>query len=360
MAQEKSAADRFRRFSDTHAKKIDGAIRRFFDRKARGAEFPFMRGMYGLLREYCGRDGKRVRPLVMIASCIGYGGSIAPGRLAGIASVLELMHSFLLVQDDIIDKSDLRRGGKSLHRICHDRFGKASHNELIGSDIALILGDVLVANSVEMMGDAGIDPRRIGAFVKEFARSLEITAWGQILDIMNSQSRKAERPRETALQIGMMKTAHYTIHYPMLLGCVLAGADSGEEKKRIRDFALPLGLAFQVRDDILGVFGNEAATGKPSDSDILEGKMTLLVSGAIELLRGKERERFIALYTGRKKSRRDVEVIRRIIAESGSLAMAKKMHAEKVRLSSRALARLSMNDPMKGVLEGLVAIISEL
>jgi geranylgeranyl diphosphate synthase type I len=360
MEKRPSPEDRFRRFSRSYAGKIDAAIRGFFDGKIRRAEYPFIGEMYGLLREYCGRDGKRVRPLVMIASCAGYGGRIPPGRLARIASVLELMHSFLLVQDDIIDRSDLRRGGKSLHRVCRDRYGKSSHNEMIGNDIALILGDVLIANALEVLGNAGVDSRRTGAFLEEFARSLELTAWGQILDIMNSRSKKQPSPRETALRIGMMKTAHYTVHYPMLLGCILAGADSRGERKRIRDFALPLGVAFQVRDDILGVFGREERTGKPSDSDILEGKMTLLVSGAMELLRGSEKRRFMALFSGTNKSARDVEEIRGMIAGSGSLAMAKQLHGERVRRSSRALERLSINEPMRGVLEGLVSIVAAL
>ncbi len=360
MGKRPSPDDPFRRFSRAHAGKIDAAIRGFFDGKITRAEFPFIGEMYGLLREYCGRDGKRVRPLVMIASCVGYGGNIPAGRLARIASVLELMHSFLLVQDDIIDRSDLRRGGKSLHRVCRDRYAKASHNDLIGNDIALILGDVLIANAMEILGDAGIESRRAGAFLKEFARSLEITAWGQILDIMNSGSKKPKSPRETALRIGLMKTAHYTVHYPMLLGCILAGADTRGERKRIRDFALPLGVAFQVRDDILGVFGMEEHTGKPSDSDIREGKMTLLVSGAIELLRGRERERFITIFSGTTKSARDIEEIRGMIAGSGSLAMAKRMHGERIRSSSRALERLSITGPMRRVLEGLVAVVSKL
>lgn len=335
-------------------------MREFFDGRADCAELPEMREMYRFLAEYCGRDGKRVRPLVMLASCFGYGGDARSAEMIRIAAVIEMMHSFLLIQDDIIDRSTLRRGGKALHVVCGVRYGRGSHNPDIGSSLALILSDVLFSGAVGIIAGTKIPPRAKDRFLNIFAETYEITSWGQVLDILNSASRKIHSPGETALRIATMKTAYYTVYFPMLMGYALAGRDSARERGLIREFSLPAGLAFQVRDDILGIFGNEGATGKPSDSDILEGKMTLLVDGAIERLEGRDRERFIALFTKKKKEKRDVAHIRALIRESGSLDAARRRHGELVALSRKGLARLNVGESSRRVLAGLVAMIEEI
>lgn len=335
-------------------------MREFFGKKTRDTDLPMVREMYGHLAEFCAREGKRVRPLLLIASCVGYGGGRNRDDIVRVASVLEMLHSFLLIQDDVIDRSDLRRGGKTLHMICKDLYGKDSHNPGIGNDIALILGDVLMANLHEIVGAAAIPPRSKDRFMSLIGRMLEITAWGQILDVLNSNSKRIRSPRETAEQIAMMKTAHYTVYYPMLMGHALAGRDSVKEVERIRGFSFPLGMAFQIRDDILGVFGSEKNTGKPSDSDILEGKMTLLVNGAIENLDGKDRRKFLSLFTKKRKDRGDVKAIRTMIIRSGSLETVKEMHSGLVEQSRQRLSDLSITEEYRAVLAGLVDIMARM
>ncbi len=358
MKQSSSPTSRFREFSKQYIPLIDESIEEFFKRKIHAAEIPDIRDMYTSLSEYCMREGKRVRPLVLLASCFGYGSAWNRDDVVRMATVLEMMHSFLLIQDDIIDRSDLRRGGKSLHLVCSDRYGRLSHNESIGNDIALILGDVLFANALEIMGDTGISPRLKDRFMKIVAAGLEITAWGQTLDILHSGSRTIDSPRETASRITLMKTAYYTVYYPMLMGYALTGKDSPKEKERIRAFALPLGQAFQIRDDILGVFGKEDATGKSIDSDIMEGKITLLVSGAIESLRGKDLDLFVSLFTKKEKKKRDVSAIRKMIQRSGSLDYAKERHWEFVEQARWRLADLSLSAEYHEVLHGLVDLVA--
>ncbi len=354
MKQSSSPTGRFREFSKQYVPLIDATMDGFFKGKIRDTEIPDVRDMYALLSEYCMRDGKRVRPLVLLASCFGYGSVWNRDDIVRMASVLEMMHSFLLIQDDIIDRSDLRRGGKSLHLVCGDRYGKRSHNKEIGSAIALILGDVLFANAIEIMAGTGVSPRLKDRFMKIVASTLEVTAWGQTLDILHSGSRKIVSPRETASRIAMMKTAYYTICYPMLMGYALTGKDSPKEKERIKAFALPLGQAFQIRDDILGVFGKEDDTGKSTDTDIIEGKITLLVSGAIESLRGKDLDLFVSLFTKKEKKKRDIAVIRKLIKRCGSLDYAKERHWEFVEQSRWRLADLALSAEYHDVLHGLV------
>jgi geranylgeranyl diphosphate synthase type I len=360
MKRSPSPSSSFLAFSKKYIPRIDASMRGFFKEKILDAKLPIIREMYALMSEYCLREGKRVRPLVMLLACFGYGKEKNADDVMPIAAVLEMMHSFLLIQDDIIDRSDLRRGGPSLHLLCGRRYGGGSHNRNIGSDVALILADVLFAGALKMVGESNVPYRARERFMKIFSDTYEITAWGQILDILNSRSKKIASPGETALQIATMKTAYYTVYYPMLMGYALAGKNSGRERRLIGDFSLPLGLAFQIRDDILGVFGKEKATGKPSDSDIHEGKVTLLVDGVLERLDRRERGRFISLFTKSKKGKREIEKIRSIIEESGSLAAAKLRHRELVDISRRRLSRLSIGDQYRSVLGGLVELIAEI
>ncbi|MBP7737322.1 MAG: polyprenyl synthetase family protein [Spirochaetes bacterium] len=360
MKKTSPSSNSFRDFGKQYVPLIDASMKEYFKLKISGAEMPDIREMYGLLSEYCMRDGKRVRPLVLLASCFGYGSVWNRDDLVRMASVLEMMHSFLLIQDDIIDRSALRRGGKSLHLVCDDSYGKRSHDEAIGSHIALILGDVLFANALEIVGSTGISPRLKDRFMKNLSATLEVTAWGQTLDILHSAARTYTSNRETATQIAMMKTAYYTVYYPMLMGYALTGRDSPREKERIRAFALPLGQAFQIRDDILGVFGKENDTGKPADTDIVEGKITILISNAAESLRGKDHDLFISLFTKKRKQKRDVAIIRKMIERSGSLDSARERLWEFVEQSRWRLADLSVSAEYHEVLHGLVDMIAVL
>jgi geranylgeranyl diphosphate synthase, type I len=360
MSKSASPADRFSTFGAEYIPRIDEFLKDFFNGKMAGAELPEIREMYSFLAEYCSREGKRVRPLVMLISFFGYGGGRDSEDIIRIAAVLEMMHSFLLIQDDIIDRSELRRGNKALHVLCGERYGRDSHNPGIGGHLALILADVLFSGAIGIIARSGISPAAKDRFMKIFADTYEITSWGQILDILNSGSRKIASPGDTALRIATMKTAYYTVFYPMLMGHALAGRDSNVEQELIGEFSLPLGLAFQIRDDILGTFGNEETTGKPSDLDIAEGKITLLVDGAIERLDGREREKFIALFTRKNKEKKDIAKIRTIIDESGSLEAARRRHRELVDQSRKGLARLNIENDCRLLLDGLVGLIEKI
>lgn len=360
MSTEKSPVERFQSFSDAYMPRIDDFIREYFGDRSAAADLPEISEMYAYLAEYCSREGKRVRPLVMLLAYFGYGGDRNSVDVIKIAAVLEMMHSFLLIQDDIIDRSDLRRGGKALHLICGDRYGGGSHNPEIGSHLALILADVLFSVAVGIIARADVPPGAKDRFMKIFADTYEITSWGQALDILNSASRTMASPGETAVRIATMKTAYYTVLYPMLMGHALAGGDPDAEEGLIGEFSLPLGLSFQIRDDILGIFGKEEATGKPSDSDILEGKRTLLVDGALERLEGTGLERFMALFTKKDKTSGDIDAIRTMIRDSGSLDAARRRHGELIDRSRNGLARLNIDGDCRAVLGGLVDLIAKI
>ncbi|HSV96247.1 MAG TPA: polyprenyl synthetase family protein [Spirochaetota bacterium] len=354
-------ARHFNRFAEKYSPRIDLSIEKYFAGKKKGAEHEFMAGIWSDLAEYCLRPGKRIRPLVLIAAFRGYGGEASILKeIVAIASSLEIMHSFLLIQDDIIDRSAVRRGGEAFHLVMQRRFAGLTRNSCIGSDVALVAADVLFCDALQLILGAKIDGAARESFLGLFARTYERTAWGQILDIINTMPLALRTGDTSAWEIGMMKTAYYTAYYPLLMGCALAGAATARRRRAIKRFALPLGHAFQVRDDILGVFGDKIEMGKSADSDIIEGKKTVLVQNTMERLDAGGRKHFETLFTRPGKTKTDISRIRTIMRESGALAASEEMHRSLVREAVGAVPSLGMDGEGRDVLLGLCEAIGAL
>jgi geranylgeranyl diphosphate synthase, type I len=215
--------------------------------------------------------------------------AVGPDDLPAIvaaASALELFHAAALVHDDLIDSSDTRRGMPSAHRLferehtSRDWVGDAPR---FGRSAAVLLGDLLLCWADELFDDAvGLTTIRADgrAARAEFNRMrLEVTA-GQYLDIVAEAAwphvRDVEAVR-TAERVIVFKSAKYSIESPLVVGATLGGATL-PQLAALRSFGLPLGVAFQLRDDLLGVFGDSEITGKPAGDDLLEGKRTMLIA----------------------------------------------------------------------------------
>ncbi len=340
----------FNTFSAKFTPGIDRFLESFFRAKVRHSPYEFISNGYEHLGEYCLRTGKRVRPLLLILAHQGYGGSIPAGEIIKLASAIEIMHCFLLIQDDIIDRSDLRRGRKTLHMITGERFSSKTTNSRIGSDVAIVLADVLFANALEIISSARIDSTLKSRFIALFSETYEYTAWGQMLDSIHSMPRSA--PDSTAPDmIGTFKTAYYTIYYPLAMGLLLSGNYTSREAAKLKSFALPLGLSFQIRDDLLGVFGDEYETGKSSLTDLAEGKLTHLITDTIDRLTGKDRTLFLEVFGKERKTVRDLYYLKKAISESGCREESHGRIALMTDRSMRALKKLSIADPEKAVLE---------
>lgn len=238
------------------------------------------------------RGGKMIRPVLL-----WWGFQLAAGNdhsrghqvdgVAEAAGSLELLHAAALIHDDVIDHSDTRRGKPALHR----RF-ESSHSERryqggaesFGVAAAIVIGDICLALSEELFEKSqtvlGITPS---------ARDLRATLRrdvmvGQYLDVLAEVvPLDDERIGERAWEVLSFKSAKYSVEQPLLLGAALGGADE-DQLAEISRFGLPLGQAFQLRDDVLGIFGDPAATGKPAGDDIREGKRTVLIAESMKNL----------------------------------------------------------------------------
>lgn len=212
-------------------------------------------------------------------------GDDLPGIVSACAA-LEVFHAAALVHDDIMDASDTRRGAPSAHRRLearHSAAGWQGDAARFGTSSALLLGDLLLGWSDELFdaGTALLRDRALGrAGRAEFTRMrTEVTA-GQYLDILE-ESAWASYPDSSALsrahRVIVYKSAKYSIEAPLAIGAALGGA-TDQQLATLRAFGLPLGVAFQLRDDVLGVFGDPAVTGKPAGDDVREGKRTVLIA----------------------------------------------------------------------------------
>ncbi len=233
--------------------------------------------------------GKRLRPAFCYWGWRGAGGADAAGRpeILTAAAALELLHASALVHDDVLDGSDTRRGRPSVHRVFaarHAAAGWLGSAEEFGRGAAILLGDLLLAWSDELFQGSGLDPAALGRgrAVLDVMRT-EVMA-GQYLDMLEQAGGGGVVPG--ALRVVRYKTAKYTIERPLHLGAALASAEhAGPGSPLVRGYSgygLPLGAAFQLRDDVLGVFGDPAETGKPAGDDIRTGKRTVLAAMALQ------------------------------------------------------------------------------
>jgi len=260
---------------------------------------PCLDAMEGLLA-----GGKRLRPAFCYWGWRAAGGQDCP-EIFTAAAALELLQASALVHDDVMDASDTRRGKPAVHRLFGSRLaagklgapgvagsaGLAASADQFGLGAAILIGDMLLAWTDEMFHGSGFPPEVLAGGQSALNAMRTEVAAGQYLDLLSQVSHSTSV--RAALRVVTYKTAKYTIERPLQLGAALAigPAISGTFQAAktttaieavCTDYGIPLGIAFQLRDDVLGVFGDPARTGKPVSGDISEGKRTVLMAIARE------------------------------------------------------------------------------
>ncbi|QKJ19674.1 polyprenyl synthetase family protein [Microbacterium hominis] len=283
------------------------------------------------------RGGKRLRGRFCVA---GWRAVASPETAAGplpdpvasAAAALEVFHAAALVHDDLIDNSDTRRGRPSAHRAlqaAHAAAGWSGGAEAFGRSAAILLGDLLVAWSDDLFEEglrAASTPLAAAARAQFAAMRREVTL-GQFLDIAEESAFATEpddRHAERALRVASMKSARYSVQQPLSIGGALAGADD-MQAAALAAFGHPVGMAFQLRDDVLGVFGDEAVTGKPSGDDLREGKRTVLIAYAREALEADARAEVDRLLGDPGLGPDEVAALQRTIIDTGALARVEEL-----------------------------------
>ena len=291
--------------------------------------------------------GKRMRALLCYWGWRAAGGSpTAPAPVVA-GTALEFFQAAALIHDDIIDRSDTRRGRPSVHRQFTARHTDAGWHldpERFGVSAAILAGDLCLAFSEELFtaacaGTTGDAARTI------FNRMRTEVMAGQYLDLLEEAVGPDQTPEvaaERALNILRFKSAKYSMERPLMLGGALAGADD-RLLAAYSAFALPLGEAFQLRDDVLGVFGDPEVTGKPAGDDLREGKRTFLIARALQASSGEARARINAMLGDTSLDDDAVAMLRGLIVDSGALVHTEQLIAQKSGDAFAALERLGID-----------------
>ena len=276
--------------------------------------------------------GKRLRPAFCHWAFVGAGGSPQDSRIVDAGAALELMHASALFHDDVIDDAFSRRGTPTTHTVfaeTHAAEGWAGESRRFGEGVAILVGDLAFVMADELLVDAGREPWLIW---NEMRTELNI---GQLLDVVGGG--RGDRSLDKAERICRYKSGKYTVERPLHLGAVLAAPERRTDLlPALSAYGLPLGDAFQMRDDIMGAFGNESLTGKPVGGDLREGKPTPLLARAVAA--ATDSQRAVLDRVGQPDlSDEGVADVQRVIVDTGALAA---LEARIATLTDQAIAAI--------------------
>jgi geranylgeranyl diphosphate synthase type I len=294
---------------------VNARLAAFFAEKRREADAlsPRAKELVDAVAELTMRGGKRLR------ACAVYAGfravradltDLSGSSLAGldlttdVAAAIELLQSYFLIQDDWMDDDEERRGGPSVHAALTQRSGDAK----LGASLAILAADLAVGFAFELLHGAKFPAERAAAARAAFTTMHLEVVCGQQLDLLEHADVKLTHH---------LKTGSYTVRGPLKLGALM-GEASEEQLLAIERFGRPTGIAFQLRDDLLGTFGDSRATGKPAGHDLREGKNTALIAEARVTLEGDARERLEQVLGRRDASAADLREAAQTLMVSGA------------------------------------------
>ena len=313
---------------------------------------PVMREPLEYLRGLVHAGGKRLRPAFCYWAFVGAGGDPAASVVIDAGAALELLHTFALVHDDVMDGSATRRGTAAVHAHFerrHEADGLRGEGRRFGEGVAILVGDLAFVYSDQLL--AGAPPAAWRVFDE---LRLEVNV-GQYLDLV--ATARADHSRETAQRIARYKSAKYTVERPLHLGAALAGQLPRLEEP-LSAFGVPLGDAFQLRDDLLGAFGDPDAIGKPVGDDLREGKPTALIALARE--RGHaDQVRLLEERLGRRDlTEADVAEIQAVLVDTGAQEEVERQVKLLVEDALAALRSIDITAPARDSLAELAEFVA--
>ncbi len=266
---------------------IDLGVTEFFDADAdaslENTEFFISdQGQYAnrLLREFSLRPGKRIRGALTMIGYEMFGGSDAQvARTAAVA--IELTQNYLLIIDDVMDRSDSRRGGETVHMHYRTHLLQDLPNaarDHASNMLAINIGLIAQHKAARLLGSVGAEPALVVRALDTFHKNIAATCYGQLDDLWNTMD--VDSSEADSIRTYELKTSYYTFINPLQTGAVLAGATDADLAV-LQEFGLHAGLAFQLQDDVIGMFGVEKTSGKSALDDLREGKVTVLMKHAL-------------------------------------------------------------------------------
>lgn len=345
----------------TRYQAVVAALDEFFDSSgARAASYgPQYVELWRELRRNT-TGGKLFRPRMVIAAFDGLGGPDRPqadvDAVPWVGAAFELLHTALIVHDDVIDRDFVRRGQPNISGTYRDRArsaGVSQHeSEHRGLSAAVVAGDLALFYSYRLIDRSGVDPQRRGRLLALMDEALFASAAGELLDLDYSGAILIPTV-DNILSMARLKTAVYSFEVPLKAGAVLAGA-ADEVVESMGDFGREVGTAYQIVDDLLGVFGDTHETGKSNTSDLREGKRTVLVAHAAATAAWAE---MAPLFGSPGLSEADAQALRAKLEESGARAYAEDLLAQHVERARQVLGRPHVPDALRQQLEPVIDIV---
>ncbi|MEA3558619.1 MAG: polyprenyl synthetase family protein [Candidatus Thermoplasmatota archaeon] len=338
---------------------IEGEVSNFF-RKERVSciDDPLARQLLASIEEYTLRDAKRVRSILVVMGYRSVGGAdLEKARRAAVS--LELVQTMLLIHDDIMDRSDLRRGAPSFHveySSMHGELGYLGEPGQFGINMALIAGDLAESLGEKALLESGFDKERIQEALLSQTQMIRDTGFGQMFDLYSVELPKWSEAMVE--KVHTLKTARYTFDAPLRIGAHLHGA-SEQQLNALSGYALPVGVAFQIMDDILGFFGDPKRGGEIDLSDIKEGKRTLLIVKALEMVRDVERDLIVGALGNKDLTVEEARKIRRIIKASGSEEYSRRKALELTEKGLKALEGAELDPGIVSFLKAFAGYLVE-
>lgn len=309
----------------------------------RGRELPDAFPLVEEIRRVIAAGGKRLRPSFCFWGFRAARGAATDEALNS-AAALELLHTFAIVHDDIMDKATDRRGIPTV-------------NAARGEDVALLVGDLALVLADDLFIHSGFEPEVVARGFGCYSRMRQEVIAGQYLDL--EAARSAEITEEHARRIAVLKSGRYSVEEPLYIGATLGGA-TDDLLGRLSAFAAPLGEAFQLRDDLLGTFGHSAATGKSVDSDIRQGKRNILFAATLARLSAEDRAFFVTRWgAGAELTATEVDRLRSLVVSSGARAATEDLLAGLTREVETALRGLGVDASPQAALEDLARLAIE-
>lgn len=313
----------------------------FFQKRGKsfGSYPPLVGGLYKNLEDF-GQGGKALRPFLVYLGYKTFGGRRIK-KIMPICLAYELLHDFLLIHDDIIDKSDVRRGKPTIHKRYEKFFG-----EHYGQSQAIILGDIACFEAFRLVSKAPFGREIARKAWDKIVQTLLETAYGEALDVEYSYKKAS---LAAIWQVADLKSARYTFVGPLSLGAILAGADD-RRLAEIGRFGQSLGLAYQLHDDILGVFGDEKISGKSALSDLCEGKNTLIIHKARQLANPKGLAEINKIWGNPESGVRELKKIRNIVRKCGALTWCEDENKRLMVVAKKEIGKLTRDRKLQQIL----------
>lgn len=277
--------------------------------------------------------GKRIRPLLTVTGWHAAGGEGASESVLQVAASLELFHTFALIHDDIMDESHIRRGRPAMHRLLAEAHPVRA-DEQFGARAAILVGDLVFSWSDELLHTSGLTHEQLGAASHLISRMRTEVMLGQYLDLR--ATGELTNDVDATLSVSRLKTAKYTVERPLHIGAALAGAGP-KMFGAFTAYAIPLGEAFQLRDDLLGVYGDVGETGKSRLDDLRAGKSTTLVALALRHGDAVQTSRLRALLGNPRLDERELAEIFAVFAATGAADAVERMIEDRHRRALQAL-----------------------